>query len=266
MVFVKQTFMDLLLGRSLQEKIDNYCHVECISTLGCRNFKKNGRWGFRHMFGCSELFSSLFAFLSFIMSVIFVNKLIKPKMRNMPLRPLILAQYYICNIAFISSTLFHMRETFLTRYADYLSAYLSIMIGFICSLGRAVHRMYPAHLYKFTRISLVLGTLSFAFHLYKMVFIRWDYFYNKIVCGSMFAICCLTDLGLWWREKDQPYLKNAVKYVAGLLLAGVIEICDLSPAFFLFDSHAMWHLLMATSSVFYYRYLAGYLDACGHLD
>ena len=260
-LFLKHTFMDMILGRSLEEKIENHCHVECVMLLGCKNFKRNGRWGFKMMFGISELFSSLFACLSLVSSIYCVNKHVFPQVKRAPHRTLLYAQYYICNFAFLSSMVFHMRETTLTRYADYFSAYLNIMIGFICALSRIVYRSYPKHITKYVRLSFALGAASFAFHAYKMAFVKWDYVYNKILCGFMFAMACLTDICLYFMERNKSYSQNILYYVAGLFLAGAIEVCDIPPFFYLFDSHATRHLLMTISSLFYYKFLAGHYSS-----
>lgn len=259
-IFVKQTFFDILLRRTIEEKIDNYCHIDCIRRLRIQNFKKNGRWGFIMIFGFTEICSSFLAFANSMFTIYYFNKIIFPKIHRTPLRKLIHMQYYICNIAFISSTLFHMRETTFTRYADYLSAYLSIVVGLICGLGRVIHCVAPYMLDKYIHYSTLIGFLSFAIHLYRMVFIKWDYVYNKFICGFMFACSCLCDLGLYFYVREMESSKHILYYIAGLFVAGIAEVSDISPVLFLFDSHAFWHLCMTISSIFYYYFISGHID------
>lgn len=258
--FVKQTFIDILLRRTVDEKIDNYCHIDCIRRLQARNFKKNGRWGFVMVFGFTEICSSLLALANAVISICYFNRAIIPRLHKTPLRRLILMQYYICNIAFISSTVFHMRETTLTRYADYLSAYLSIVVGLICGLGRIIHYAAPDMLDRYVRYSTLVGALSFAIHLYRMVFIKWDYVYNKFVCGFMFACSCFCDLVLYFYIREMKDSENILYYIFGLVVAGLAEMSDISPVMFLFDSHALWHLCMAVSSIFYYHFISVHID------
>lgn len=257
---VKHSIIDILMRRPLREKIENHCHVKCIKKLGISNFKKNGRWGFRMVYGCTEICSSLFALLNSVYTIFYYNKYIKPKILHSRLRKLIEMQFYICNAAFLSSTLFHMRDTVFTRHADYLTAYMSIIIGFICALGRLIDYRAPAIIDKYIRYSLLVGALVFALHTYKMVFIKWDYVYNKCVCGSLFALMCICDLIVYHDLRHMKSSKHILNYIAALFVAGVSEVSDRSPIWYLFDTHAMWHLFMCVSSIFYYCFVSGHID------
>ncbi|KAI5177930.1 post-GPI attachment to proteins factor 3, partial [Pancytospora epiphaga] len=259
-VFVKQTFIDILLRRTVEEKISNYCHINCIRDLGNTNFKKNGRWGFIMIMGFTEIFSSLFALLNAIFASYCFRRHISPNLHKTTLRKLITAQYYICNIAFLSSALFHMRETALTRYADYFSAFLSIVIGLAFSVGRLVHHSAPHHLDKYTKYSMFTGFLFFIVHLYKMLFIEWDYAYNKYACGIMFACLCFCDLFLYFNIRDMRNSHNILFYIGALLVAGAAEMSDIAPYMLLFDSHAFWHLFMLVSSYFYYSFVIDHIE------
>ncbi|KAI4290986.1 post-GPI attachment to proteins factor 3 [Pancytospora philotis] len=259
-LLIKQTLMDIITRRPLSEKLDNYCHVNCIKRLGLDNFKRNGRWGFTMVYGFTEIFSSTLALLNGLYTIFFYRKYLKPKMHKSVHKPLLEMQYCICMVAFLSSTLFHMRETNLTRYADYLSAYMSIIIGFICAFGRLIHCKAPALYPKYARYSPAVGLLVFALHTYKMVFIEWDYVYNKVVCGLIFGLMCLCDILVWAELRLMKSSRHIVSYIGSLFIAGLAEVSDIAPAWFLFDSHAMWHLCMFFSSVYYYLFISGYID------
>lgn len=263
--FIKRSLVDVVLRRPLNEKLINHCHVHCINTLGAKNFKKNGRWGFVMLFGFTEFFSSFFAFATFLMSIYCSHRKILPKAKSSPLRFHIRMQYYVCNMAFISSFLFHMRETQFTRYADYLSAYLSILVGMVVAIARLVNYLFPQALGSYTRCSLAIGVFLFAMHTHRMVFVDWNYFYNKIICGVMFSIGCLADIALYIFQRHMPHARYIIFYTMGLFLAMFIEFLDIAPVMLLFDSHALWHLLMLITGIFYYEYISGSIDAAARI-
>lgn len=257
---VKQTFMDRLIGRTIEEKINNHCHINCIKEMKAENFKRNGRWGFIPLFGFTEFFSSFFAFISFLANIYYFNRHIRPKIRNSPLRNTVMLQYYICNSAFISSTLFHMRETDFTRFADYFTAFLSILINLIAVIERFVHISFPGQLKLINKILMRGGFVFYVLHVYKMAFLEFDYVYNKVCCGFMFALLVLGDVGLYIKLRHHKHMKNILIYLAWLIVAGFTEILDISPLYFFLDSHAVWHLFMACSLPFYFAFLSGHIE------
>lgn len=257
---VKQNFMDRLIGRSLDEKINNHCHINCIKEMNIENFKRNGRWGFVPIFGFTEFFSSLFAFISFLVNFYYFNKHIRRKIRLSPLKNTVILQYYICNSAFISSTLFHMRETDFTRFADYFTAFLSILINLIAVIERLAHITFPRHLKSIKNILMIGGSIFYVLHVYKMAFVGFDYFYNKLCCGFMLTLLFLGDVALYIKLKHHKHAKNILIYLSWLIIAGFAEILDISPIYFLLDTHAAWHFFMACSLPFYFAFLSGHMD------
>ncbi len=258
-LFIKQSFFDKIIGRTVEEKINNYCHLEAIKFFKIKNFKRNGRWAFKIIFGFSELFSSIFSLLSLLCCIYYYNILVSNDIKKSPLKKVLTLQYYFFNVAFVSSFFFHMRDTMLTKYTDYLTAFLSLSLGMISSLSRLIYSENPKIINSFINSSIVFIFVLFILHSYKMVFYRWDYVYNKILCGIIFTLSCFFDLVLYYKYSYRSYSKYIIKYITGMLLAGGIEICDISPFFFIFDSHAFWHLLMSISGIFYFKYLKGYL-------
>lgn len=256
---IKLTFFDKIIGRTLEEKIINYCHLDCVKNFEKVNFKQNGRWAFKMIFGFAEICSSFFAFMSMYCCIYFYNKLIIPKIYKTPIKNILKLQYYFCIAAFISSIMFHMRETTITRNLDYLCAFLSLNMGLIAALARVINSHCPSVLKNFYKISIFFVSISFFLHSYKMLFIHWDYVYNKIICGIIFTLACFLDLFIYFKNKNTFFSKYIILYISGLLLAGAIEICDISPVYHIFDSHACWHLLMSISGIFYYEYLSEFI-------
>lgn len=256
---VKVHFLDKIVGRTLEEKIRNFCHVDCLKKHKIRNEKRSGRWGFVPVLGMTEAFSSLFALISFFL-LLWKYQDIKHKIHQSPMKKLYLIQLYACSSAFISSFMFHFRETIFTRNADYFSAFACILMSMVVALNRLVLIENPKAHKKFASVSLKIALSYFIFHVYKMAFFEFDYLYNKIACGLMFFVSCVCDFTVFLHHRKQKHSKNIVYSILCLLLAGGIEILDISPVFYLFDSHAFWHLLMAISTPYYYNFVSGEID------
>ncbi|ELA41794.1 uncharacterized protein VICG_01146 [Vittaforma corneae ATCC 50505] len=257
---IKVNFIDRLVGRTLNEKIDNYCHVDCLKSLRIRNIKRNGRWGFKPVLGMTEAFSSMFAFLSFLLMVSGFKRKIKHKLGTCPMSRLYYMQYYIANAAFLSSFLFHIRETLFTRYADYFTAFASILMGLLVSLNRIVLLKKPKVFKKFQETTIRISIAFFIMHVYKMAFHEFDYTYNKVSCGLLFFASCTCNFTTFLHYREFSHSRQIVYSIGCLLTAGGIEILDISPLFYLFDSHALWHLLMATATPFYLEFISKDID------
>lgn len=257
---VKINFIDRIIGRTVEEKLNNHCHLNCLKDLKIRNIKRNGRWGFKPLLGMTEAFSSMFALLSFILMVFGFNKKIKRKLHKTPLKKFYLLQYYIANSAFLSSFMFHIRETIFTRNADYFTAFASILVGLLVAVNRLVLLKKPKILKDFSDTTLKIAAFYFAFHVYKMTFYEFDYFYNKIACALMFFVSCVCNFTTFLYYKKHSHSKQILYSIACLLAAGGIEILDISPVFYLFDSHALWHLLMTVATPFYIEFVSKDID------
>ena len=62
------------------------------------------------------------------------------------------------------------------------------------------------------------------------------------------------------------HAKMILYSIGSLILAGGIEVMDISPIFLLFDSHAMWHLLMLVATPFYMLFIANDIDLQSKTD
>lgn len=257
---VKVHFFDRIVGRSLDEKLRNFCHINCLKKNKIRNEKRSGRWGFIPILGMTEAFSSLLALISFFISIWKYQTMIKHKIHQTPMKRLYLIQFYTCCSAFLSSFMFHFRETTFTRNADYFSAFGCILMSLLVAINRLVLLEKPEIHSNFAGVSLKIAISYFIFHVYKMTCFEFDYFYNKIACGLMFFMSCICDFITFLNFRKHSHSKNIIYSISCLLLAGGIEILDISPIFYLFDSHAVWHLLMAISTPYYYNFIAGEID------
>ncbi|KAM0681099.1 hypothetical protein GINT2_000884 [Glugoides intestinalis] len=257
---VKVNFFDKVLGRTLEEKIGNICHLDCLKSLNIKNLKKNGRWGFRPVLGMTEMFSSILALFSFYLTISGYNRKLKPKLHKSQIEVLYYIQYYVANAAFVSSFMFHARETWFTRYADYFTAFASILAGLLVALNRLVLLKKPSISKQFSILSGKIAVVYFVFHVYKMTAHEFDYVYNKIACGSMFFTYCFCFFLIFLNYKEHAHSKQIIYSIGCLLAAGGVEVLDIAPVLYLFDSHALWHLLMALSAPFYIEFLFHDID------
>lgn len=256
---LKVNFMDRILGRDLNEKLDSFCHVECLKSLNLKNLKRGGRWGFVSLFGFAEIVSSMIAFFSFLMNIYCFKFYIGKKLDRSPLKKLYLIQNYICNFTFFSSFLYHARETTFTRNADYYSAFAGIVIGLIVSINRLIHIYKPSVTDRIRNLTLKIGFYYFIMHVVKMSH-DFDYSYNKISCGIMFVASCISNIIIFFHLRDHEDSINMIYSIALLLLAGFIEILDFSPILYLLDSHALWHAFMALATPYYFKFIACDID------
>lgn len=253
---VKVNFIDRIIGRTINEKLDNYCHLNCLKHLKIKNIKRNGRWGFVPILGITEVFSSLFALLSLILMVTGFKKKMHNQLKGCPMAKLYYLQYYIANSAFLSSFMFHARETQFTRYADYFTAFASIVVGLLVSANRLVLLRRPSIFPEVSELTIRLGVVFFTMHVYKMAFYEFDYVYNKISCALIFFASCICNFTTFLYYREFSHSKQILYFLGCLLAAGGIEILDISPLFYLFDSHAVWHLLMALATPFYIGFIS----------
>ncbi|KAI5148380.1 post-GPI attachment to proteins factor 3 [Enteropsectra breve] len=255
---VVKGFMDTLLRRPLDEKMDNHCHIHCIKSLG-QNFKRNDRWGFVPILGTTEFFSSFLAMLNLGIHIYSHNRRLARVLKRSRLWGIVKTQYCACNVTMLASIIFHMRDTAFLRYFDYFSAYLSIMVGVVSAVSRVLLYFNVGNIRKGTWPVLALGLLYFIFHVHKMAFVHFDKAYNRLTCGFMFFIIFVCDFFLLLTAKGRSYGPHITRYLGALVLAGLSEMLDVSPVFLLFDSHALWHLFFVVSTPYYMEFVADFI-------
>ena len=171
----------------------------------------------------TEFFSSSFALISFILLIWKYYSKVSFKLNKTPMRRLYLIQFYTGCAAFISSFLFHFRETNFTRNADYFSAFASILIGLIVAVNRLILLEKSTIFKNFSKISLKIGIFYFIFHIYKMAFFEFDYFYNKIACGLMFFITCLCHFTTFLSYRAHPHSMKIIYSISNTSMFHLIK-------------------------------------------
>lgn len=257
---IKINFIDRLMGRTIEEKLQNSCHVLCLKSLQLKNIKRNGKWGFVPILGIHEAFSSLIALFSFFINLIYFRKQIRDKVKKSPMGAIYLIQHVICNFTFLASFVYHARETPLTRNADYFTAVGGILIGTVTAVNRVVLSYKPSCTVQFQRVSLKLAFYFFLFHIHKITLNDFDYGYNKVVCGVLFLLACLCNFLVFYKYRKQSHSKLSLYSIAMLVTAGAVEILDKPPFLYLVDTHAMWHAFMAVGTFYYIKFISLDID------
>lgn len=248
--FIRINLIDVLLQRTLENKVSFFCHFACLKTLKLNNVKNKGRWGFRPLLGANEFFSSLFSLINLLVNVISYKTHLQPRLTNDHISYIYIGQYYITNLAFISSFLFHIHENTLTRYCDYFFAFLVLKYALFTSLVRVIRIFTNVTSAKLTKIGSIF-ILYYSYHVYRMLNIEFDYVYNKLACTIVITFIFINHFIIYFKYRNLPHSKNILFFTFLFFLAGSIEIQDIPPYAYLVDSHAMWHLISCLSTPFY---------------
>lgn len=254
---VKTGLIDRMFNRSTDEKVGSMCHLLCLQLTNSGNIKRNGRWGFQPVLGMTEFFSALFSFLNLVVNIVCFHRMLKRHLRVTRLGRLYHIQYYVCNLAFISSTLFHIHENTFTRNCDYFFAFLTILFGFYMALVRVILMTAPSLEHLIRRPLQFVFVSFYTYHVYRMSSIEFDYVYNKISCAIIIVLTLLFHLITFLRYRRMPHTKNILFFTFFFFLAGAIEVQDTPPYAYLIDSHALWHLISCISTPFYLLFWSG---------
>ncbi|KAF7683967.1 Protein PER1 like protein [Astathelohania contejeani] len=242
---IKLTWFDKLVRRSLDQKIKEHKHLRYCRSHNINNIKLEGRYPFIPIIGCTEFFASLFSIFNLVSHVYSYQCILNQQTKQ----SFLLNKYnQIAILVWISSTLFHINDITLTRYMDYFSAFLGILLTFYITIKETLF-LYKCNAPQYLFITLVGIYVS---HLYYMVFKNFDYAYNERIC-VIFIIGIYFMWGLiiykLWPMLCAKYL---FVYALLVLFSLWIEYIDFPPILYLIDSHALYHLCTAIATPLYY--------------
>lgn len=245
---------DVLIGRSIKNKHSLNKHYENCLRRGINNIKKNGRYPFRILFGCTEFCSALFSFLNLVSHGISYNLILRGHIVDSFSRQ----YFYMFLIQFptwVSSTLFHINETTTTRNLDYFFAYLSLYFSLIIALFRVsfMNRIVSTYMTPMCTLILIMAVV----HTYYLFVVDFNYKLNKLVCVFLFASVILSWLYICNYYYGHQHIKYLMIHLCMLVFAGVVEMMDIPPLLYLMDSHAIFHLITVFSAPFYYLFARG---------
>ncbi|KAI5187766.1 post-GPI attachment to proteins factor 3 [Nematocida homosporus] len=253
-VIVCDKIDELLWSRS-EFKANQTFIQECL-RLGCTTTKYRGKYAFLRIGHAQEIVSAGFSLAACVAAGWFGWKI--RRLRYLPeyrLKDSLLGYHLILETAislqcltWFLSGVFHFRDIYVTQVMDYLGAMASILSLGIVSLSRWG---------KVSRSVWLAKTIFFLGHSVYLLGIEFNFGYNAMVCGLLFALNC----GLWvvWYRRLKSPCRVVLKVAGvGLVLASLFQALDFGPILFLVDSHALWHIFgFLFSSILYYFY---YLD------
>uniref|UniRef100_H3B6X7 Post-GPI attachment to proteins factor 3 n=1 Tax=Latimeria chalumnae TaxID=7897 RepID=H3B6X7_LATCH len=151
------------------------------------------------------------------------------------------------------STVFHIRDTYLTEKMDYFCASAVIFYSIYLCCVRTLGLKHPTCASLFGIFLIIV----FASHISYLTFVRFDYGYNMAANVAIGIVNLLWWLGWCLKNWQQlPYVWKCVVVV--LLLHGValLELLDFPPFFWVFDAHAVWHMCTIPLPFLFYSFLA----------
>lgn len=223
----------------------------------------HGKWPFKRIFGIQEFVSAFFSLGNFYVNYLGFHRL-KTSATSFQFFNVFLVSI-ISMLAWISSTIFHIRDFLFTEKLDYYFAGATVLTGFHAIAARLfnLHRK-PILCW----IWFSLCVLAFTAHVYRLE-TDWLYTYNmraNITIGIL-QNCLLSKLcfNIYYKYYNQSqtdlsyinytgkmilpsFFKSSKLYSLYPLLLTVIvtlgvslEVFDFAPFFDLVDAHALWH-------------------------
>jgi post-GPI attachment to proteins factor 3 len=232
----------------------DHCRYECMHHVsapraeqGLEPLKFFGKWPFRRVLICQEILSSVYSIFNglsyFAFSIWSLTHTARIEYKVFA---------FAMSLAWVASAVFHCRDTTMTMYMDYFSAFA----GVVSNLALAVIRSTGWGSLKV----LSFFSLLWILHVSYLVFVEFDFEWNMIV-----AIVVGLGSGITWlvwfirnrTEIPHAWMVLVVTWGTSPLLV-LFELNDFPPGpMGLADAHSYWHLttipISAISGLFLYR-------------
>lgn len=243
-------------------------------------YQFHGKWPFKRMLGMQELFSTLFSIGNFVPQyrgfrlLLRERNVVPPHLKSR----LILDKYtYVAvagMLAWLSSTVFHLRDLLVTEKLDYFFAGATVLAGFHAILVR-IARLDTSDLLRHAFSTIV--ALTFSAHILRL-YLDWSYTYNmrfNVFFGVLqYVLLLLLSLQNYRAIKGQdhrPKPRSRSRYAAtsglvwdlcampallvvGTSLAMTCELFDFFSYRWQIDSHAIWHVCTIVPSWILYDF------------
>lgn len=236
--------------RKTQDMFYQRCRSEGVIKI-----KNDGRYPFRRLFGATEFFSALFSFGNLAAHLWGYFAYFRHAKDVFILSGLFKINFVLFCVCWISSTAFHIIDVTLTRDMDYMCGFLSILVNFNFILIRSLYANISRRLIFFICVvffgcSLLLFLIRFS--LLKMG--DFNYGMHKKICISVLTATFIGFGIIYLEVRAEGFSKYLLVYVSLITVAGLIEICDLPPLWYLIDSHAIFHFLTMIGVPFFYMF------------
>ena len=235
----------------------DHCKYECMHLVEKRRRvlpsprKYFGKWPFRRVYICQEILSSAYSLLNGLPYILF--SLTHTFRTHTPFIYRVFT--LIVSLMWISSTIFHCRDTPLTMYLDYFTAFGGVVAN--CATG--LHQSILVRFDSRTRMGVIgLLFVLWVFHSMYLTLINFDFEWNMTLAV---AIALLG--GVFWvvfyarNRRKKPHAWMVVPATWGLFpLLVAFELNDFPPGpNGLADAHSYWHLSTVPFSVMWVLFM-----------
>ena len=268
------------------------CDYQCqqiVAEIRYQNsleiYQFHGKWPFRRILGSQEFVSAIFSVGNFAVHVRGFQKIVnKVNVHKSPVRGHYVMLLFSCGItilAWLFSTIFHIRDFPITETLDYYFAGLTMMVGFYLIIAR-YFRLYLPQRKLAKTVFTGLCTIMYTCHIIRLVH-NWLYTYNTqvhlalaafqyifwaLLCFSLYSLYSFKEKenSIYFKPRNYLQLSHTLfpdffcssckrlslypLFLCFLMSLGMsMEIWDFPPVFSLVDAHSVWHF--ATIIPFY---------------
>ncbi|KAK9501460.1 hypothetical protein O3M35_012176 [Rhynocoris fuscipes] len=250
----EMTSLPLLLLWKCSDDCQYRCMWGVVDTFNKKGWPPpqfHGKWPFVRFFGIQEPASTLFSLLHLGLHIKYFSKFLKETKFSNPMFKVWISFGLISINGWFWSAAFHTRDTAFTELMDYLSAFslvFSSAYGICMRLLICKRRIYQ----------LLVTVLCFLFYTNHAMYLSsgiFDYKYNlfaNIIVGAFFVLNCMLFIVI---NRKLPQCKSLAITVAAITAALYLEIIDFPPFLWILDAHALWHLLTAPITHFYWKFI-----------
>ncbi|RVD92608.1 Per1-like membrane protein [Tubulinosema ratisbonensis] len=253
---IKINLFDRLLFRPLDQKVIQHCVYQCCKKNTILKYKHEGRYPFMPLFGCTEFASAIFSLLNLFTNTYGYFKYLHRIKGTSTLCMYYKLTYLVNVFTWLSSTLFHINDTNLTRNLDYFFALLNLMVSFYTAFLRILVIFYKKDekiLFKKTVFGILFS--YYFMHIYYLTYIHFNYDLHKMICAFLIVtILCMYGF-IAYSYKMYPHVKYLLISGMAIFFSCLVEIGDTPPLFYLFDSHACFHLITGIFAPSFYVFL-----------
>ena len=156
--------------------------------------------------------------------------------------------------AWLWSAVFHTRDFRATEYLDYFSADLYVLAGLLIT----IIKVFNIQSAKTRTILTVIVTCFFAYHVYYMAFIKFDYGYNTLVgicVGTVVTLLWVFWMIRSWNTEARSYSWKIVTVQLSMWAAASLEILDFAPIYDILDAHSIWHAATIPITYLWYSFI-----------
>ncbi|XP_037944922.1 post-GPI attachment to proteins factor 3 [Teleopsis dalmanni] len=257
--YYKQSVFDKALQWTCADECQYGCMWRTVDAFLDRGWNVPqfyGKWPFMRFLGFQEPASVFFSILNLVVHYRMFQKFRREVRPDSPCYRLWQVFSLVSLNGWVWSIVFHARDFPFTELMDYAFAYSIVLATFACMVLRMLHKNSL-----FLRGLLTLTFLSFYVNYFAYLSV------NKFSYALNMKINILTGIlsaGGWlsWCfivRKKYTHNKKILNFYVLLALSMTLEVFDFPPILWIFDAHALWHLVTAPIIVLFYSFI---IDDC----